>query len=169
MSRSSTLSRAVCWSLYCETKARWSSAMRAALTASNRADCAGRVFSADEDRPPERLMTSTAPVVLGLEVTPANLDERMADFDHWRRQGMIFPVGLISSNAFPAGEPARVAAMLSEAGAAATVDSPLRVDQLIDLSDRHAAVAWDRLSATLAPHELVWRRLPWQSPPWAIG
>ncbi|MEM6798084.1 MAG: hypothetical protein AAF589_01095 [Planctomycetota bacterium] len=109
------------------------------------------------------------PILLGLEITPSNLQQRLEELAHWRRVTSVVAVGLIDNETIDRGQHLAIEEMLREAGAAAISVSPRRLRPLIALADRHAALAWRRAAAALPPHEVIWRRLPWQSAPWAIG
>lgn len=169
MSPASLESHESCWTLVCEEGSRWSAALRFALLRSGRAEAARRVVSSDSPARLESLSDSSGPILLGLEVTSRNIGQRLAELARWRAAPLLCPVALLREPSADLAAVRRLTMILQEAGARQTIASPRSISSLVNVADRHAEQVWRRLGAILPAHELVWRRLPWQSPPWSIG
>ncbi|MEM6329987.1 MAG: hypothetical protein AAF790_07055 [Planctomycetota bacterium] len=159
-----------CWMLIVEGRPpRWSRAVRATLLDCRRPEAVPRVVAADAPQVLAQLELDAPPVLLGLEVTRGALAERFDDLARWWTHPAVCPVALVRRGDFGRAATDHLEAALSEAGAAATLFSPRDAGGLLAIASRHAAQVWRRLEHRLPPHEIAWRRLPWQPPPWALG
>ncbi len=158
-----------CWMMICESRDRWAAAVRAELSTRQKISEASRVVSVETTERLAGLTSASPPVLLGLEVHQDTLQQQLADITRWRSESSICVIGLTAETITATDARSSLATLLYAAGAVHVLASPLRIGQLLDVADRHAEEVWRRLRGRLPAEELLWRRLPWQPPPWAIG
>jgi len=157
------------WLLAIEAQPRWCAALRVQLSRTGRTEQRSRVVCQADLPQTSHLLAADRPLTACLEVTPGNLAQRLEELTRLRISRMICLVGLIDGERFAPADGPRVAAMLSEAGATHTATSPAGAGRILRIADRHAAHAWHALAESLSAPQLISRRLPWQSAPWAVG
>ena len=158
-----------CWLLVGEAQPRWAAALRVELTRQQRGSQRSLVSSHAVLPPTACLLAAQQPLLACLEATPANLQQRLQELARMRISTMICPIGLLAAEQFTPADLPRAAGMLAEAGAVDTFYSLGHVAGIVELADRHAKHAWSQISASLSHHDLIRRRLPWQSTPWSVG
>lgn len=163
-----TVPQARWWMLFVEPSQRWMAGLRVELLAADRLGAARRLRSVTALPNPAALAIAAAPVVIALELSPDNIAERLAEIARLRLLRAVAPVGLLAEG-WASLKEERVATLAAlECGAGDVAASFPDVGRLAGLADRHAM----RLASRDTPqsHESEVRsRLPWQSPPWAIG
>lgn len=156
------------WLLVVEAAPRWAPAARFALTRRGRLAAARRVGASEDPAPLERLGSCSQPVAVGLSLGVDRHADGLKLLSRLRQSRSLCPVALLEPK-LPAALRAPLSAACREAGAAAVLASPLAVDELLTIGDRHADRVWSAALATMPPTERRRLRLPWQSAPWAIG
>ncbi|MEN1681617.1 MAG: hypothetical protein AAGJ46_18705 [Planctomycetota bacterium] len=155
--------RPATWMLFCETRRKWSAAVRFRLRRASRDRMAERVVATAALPSAPVLTDANAPAVLGLEVDRNNAVEVLEQIAGLRSSSDYCMVALVADRSLTS----RVEPMLLEAGARLVVFSPRQTGLVVALHDRHAARRLAAGAATTLKDE-AWRRLPWQPDPWAI-
>lgn len=155
--------RPATWMLFCESRRKWSAAVRFCLRRASRNRLAERVVAVEAAPPLATLASAGCPVVLALEFDCQNLANRLGLLAEARLLPDCCPIGLAAD----AGLGREAEPTLLEAGAKLVITSPRQAGLVVALHDCHA----ERRLATAQPptlQEEAWRRLPWQPAPWAI-
>lgn len=152
------------WVLFCESSPRWSSALRASLVRAGDLGAAARVVSMKQ--PPEKLFAIDSPLWIAMEVKGENASAAVQLLSQCRSAAMVGAAALASVKSTSRDAVRR---QLLEAGATVVLFTPHETPRLATLARRHAARFAAEFYRRESIVEQVRRRLPWQSPPWAIG